>query len=306
MQQPMPHDPSQRPVRRRMTRAEYQRRRRRRAARRLAVLFCGLALVAGGISFAVTRLQAAPGASAASPDAADSAPSRAENAASSAASSAPAVPQNALGLTAAQAQAMLDDPLMVLVNHTTPMPEDYTFDTKECGSATAINKTLQTAAADAFLEMQAAAAADGVTIWMQSGYRSVEYQTTLYTNKTQQFLNQGYDEATAKEMAAGIVNPPGYSEHNCGLAADLNCPDFTDLDTGFENTTAFTWLCQHAGDYGFILRYPKGEEAEAVTEITYEPWHWRYVGPENAARINESGLVFEEYIAQLQQIAAAG
>ena len=195
---------------------------------------------------------------------------------------------------------------MVLVNHDTPMPGDYTFDTKECGSSTAINKTLQTEAADAFLKMQAAAAADGITIWMQSGYRSVDYQTKLYNNKTQQYLDQGYDEATAKEMAAGVVNPPGYSEHNCGLAADLNCPDFTDLDTGFENTDAFTWLCQHAAAYGFILRYPKGEEAEALTEITYEPWHWRYVGPENAARINESGLVFEAYIAQLKQIAAAG
>lgn len=304
MQQPMPHDPSRQPVRRRMTRAEFRRRRRRRAARRLAVFFCGLALVAGGISFAVTRLQAAPGASAASP--APQPASQPQNAGSSAPSSAPAQPQNALGLTAAQAQAMLADPRMVLVNHATPMPEDYTFDTKECGSATAINKTLQTEAADAFLEMQAAAAADGITIWMQSGYRSVEYQTTLYNNKTQQYLNQGYDEATARELAAGIVNPPGYSEHNCGLAADLNCPDFTDLDTGFENTAAFTWLCQHAGDYGFILRYPKGEAAEAATEITYEPWHWRYVGAENAARINESGLVFEEYIAQLNQIAAAG
>lgn len=201
---------------------------------------------------------------------------------------------------------MLADPRMVLVNHQVPMPEDYTFDTKECGSATAINKTLQTEAADAFLEMQAAAAADGITVWMQSGYRSVDYQTTLYNNKTQQFLNQGYDEATAREMAANVVNPPRYSEHNCGLAADLNCPEYTALEPGFEDTAAFDWLCQHAGDYGFILRYPKGEAAEAVTEITYEPWHWRYVGPENAARINASGLIFEQYIAELQSIAAAG
>ena len=174
------------------------------------------------------------------------------------------------------------------------------------GSSTAINTTLHPAAADAFLEMQAAAAADGITVWMQSGYRSVDYQTTLYNNKTQQFLNQGYDEATAREMAANVVNPPRYSEHNCGLAADLNCPEYTALEPGFEDTAAFDWLCQYAGDYGFILRYPKGEAAEAVTEITYEPWHWRYVGPENAARINASGLIFEQYIAELQSIAAAG
>ena len=244
---PMPNDPSHRP-RRKLTRAEIRRRRRRRAARRLTVFFCALALVAGGVSFAVTRMQAAASSASTTTPASSTLPagsaasgsnSPAASSSSQAASSVPAVPQNALGLTAAEAQAMLNDSRMVLVNHDSPMPEDYTFDTKECGSATAINKTLQTEAADAFLEMQAAAAADGVTIWMQSGYRSVSYQTTLYNNKTQQYLNQGYDEATARELAAGIVNPPGYSEHNCGLAADLNCPDFTDLDTGFENTTAF-------------------------------------------------------------------
>ena len=310
MQQPMPpyphHDPHH-PPRRRLTRAEMRRRRRRRAIRRLAVLLCGLALVVGGVSFAVTRLASAgPSASAASPAPAEGENMAAGSSQSQAASSAPAAPQNALGLTAAEASAMLADPRMVLVNHQVPMPEDYTFDTKECGSATAINKTLQTEAADAFLEMQAAAAADGITVWMQSGYRSVDYQTTLYNNKTQQFLNQGYDEATAREMAANVVNPPRYSEHNCGLAADLNCPEYTALEPGFEDTAAFDWLCQHAGDYGFILRYPKGEAAEAVTEITYEPWHWRYVGPENAARINASGLIFEQYIAELQSIAAAG
>ena len=215
-----------------------------------------------------------------------------------------AAPANALGLTADEARAMLADPLMVLVNHTSKMPDDYTFDTKECGSATAVNKTLQTVACDAFLEMQKAAAADGVTVWMQSGYRSVKYQTSLYERKTKYYLDKGYDNATAREKAAAVVNPPGYSEHNCGLAADLNSPEHTGLDEGFEKTAAFRWLCEHAGDYGFILRYPK--DAEDKTEIIYEPWHWRYVGVENAAKINASGLCFEEYIETLQSIAAEG
>ena len=215
-----------------------------------------------------------------------------------------AAPANALGLTADEARAMLADPLMVLVNHTSKMPDDYTFDTKECGSATAVNKTLQTVACDAFLSMQKAAAADGVTVWMQSGYRSVKYQTSLYERKTKYYLDKGYDNATAKEKAAAVVNPPGYSEHNCGLAADLNSPEHTGLDEGVEKTAAFRWLCEHAGDYGFILRYPK--DAEDKTEIIYEPWHWRYVGAENAAKINASGLCFEEYIETLQSIAAEG
>ncbi len=289
------------PHRRRLTRAEVRRRRRNRAIRRVAGLTVMLCVAVGGVSFLLTRRAVVPSASAASAismpaqSIADSTVNSAENT---------AAPANALGLTADEARAMLADPLMVLVNHTSKMPDDYTFDTKECGSATAVNKTLQTVACDAFLEMQKAAAADGVTVWMQSGYRSVKYQTSLYERKTKYYLDKGYDNATAKEKAAAVVNPPGYSEHNCGLAADLNSPEHTGLDEGFEKTAAFRWLCEHAGDYGFILRYPK--DAEDKTEIIYEPWHWRYVGVENAAKINASGLCFEEYIETLQSIAAKG
>ena len=289
------------PHRRRLTRAEVRRRRRSRAIRRVAGLTVMLCVAAGGVTFLLTHHAAIPSASAASAismpaqSIADPTVSSAENT---------AAPANALGLTADEARAMLADPLMVLVNHTNKMPDDYTFDTKECGSATAVNKTLQTAACDAFLEMQKAAAADGVTVWMQSGYRSVKYQTSLYERKTKYYLDKGYDNATAREKAAAVVNPPGYSEHNCGLAADLNSPEHTGLDEGFEKTATFRWLCEHAGDYGFILRYPK--DAEDKTEIIYEPWHWRYVGVENAAKINASGLCFEDYIETLQSIAAKG
>ncbi len=289
------------PHRRRLTRAEVRRRRRSRVIRRVAGLTVMLCVAAGGVTFLLTRRAAVPSASAASAismpaqSIADPTVSSAENT---------AAPANALGLTADEARTMLADPLMVLVNHTSKMPDDYTFDTKECGSATAVNKTLQTVACDAFLEMQKAAAADGVTVWMQSGYRSVKYQTSLYERKTKYYLDKGYDNATAREKAAAVVNPPGYSEHNCGLAADLNSPEHTGLDEGFEKTAAFRWLCEHAGDYGFILRYPK--DAEDKTEIIYEPWHWRYVGVENAAKINASGLCFEDYIETLQSIAAEG
>ena len=220
---------NQRPVNqshRRMTRAEVRRRRRSRAIRRVAGLTVAVCLFVGGLTVAVSLFMGgaafllnrhAPvlSASAASAPAED-----AENSLLPAASSTVEETNgNALGLTADEAAAMLADPLMVLVNHTNKMPDDYTFDTKECGSATAVNKTLQTVACDAFLAMQKAAAADGVTVWMQSGYRSVKYQTSLYEKKTQYYLNKGYDNAAAKEKAAAVVNPPGYSEHNCGLAA---------------------------------------------------------------------------------------
>ena len=265
------------------TRHPHRRRHQRPAVRRLLTVTAAACLAVGGISFARSRSAALPQAASVP---ARSAASQAEDSAAQ----------------AQQAQAMLDDPRMVLVNHQSKMPDGYTFTTKECGSATAINKTLQTEAADAFLAMQAAAAKDGVTVWMQSGYRSVDYQKNLYDKKTQYFLEKGLSRDEALQQAATIVNPPGYSEHNCGLAADLNSPEHTGLDEGFENTEAFRWLCAHAEEYGFILRYPK--DAEAVTEITYEPWHWRYVGPENAALINQSGLCFEDAVALLKKLAA--
>lgn len=305
----------QQPIhRRRLTRAEIRRRRRNRAIRRIAGLTLVVCVAVGGVSFLLSRRKApvptADAAGSAANSVAGSLPSAApgSKAESSAVSEAAAESvesrDNLLGLTAAEAKAMLADPLMILVNHTNKMPENYTFETAECGSKTAVNKTLQTVACNAFLELQKAAAAENVTVWMQSGYRSVKYQTSLYERKTKYYLDKGYDNATAKEKAAAVVNPPGYSEHNCGLAADLNSPEHTGLDEGFEKTAAFRWLCEHAGDYGFILRYPK--DAEDKTEIIYEPWHWRYVGVENAAKINASGLCFEDYIETLQSIAAKG
>lgn len=268
-------------------------------ARRLLCLTALLCFAAGGTAYACTRKAAVPQlpqlpaeslvqAASTLPDAPVQQP--AENGAQQST------------LTAAQAQAILDDPRMILVSRTHPITEDYPVETKECGSATAINKTLQTEAADAFLAMQAAAAKDGVDVRMQSGYRSVSYQKKLYDNKTQYYRNKGLSEAAAREKAAAIVNPPGCSEHNCGLAADLNSPEHTTLDTGFADTAAFRWLCENAEQYGFILRYPK--EAESVTGITYEPWHWRYVGAENAALLNQSGLCLEDAVAVLQRIAA--
>ena len=268
-------------------------------ARRLLCLTALACLVAGGTAYACTRKAAVP-----------QLPELPAESLEQAASTLPETPvqqpaENGAQqstLTAAQAQALLDDPRMILVNRTHRITEDYPVETKECGSATAINKTLQTEAAEAFLSMQAAAARDGVDVRMQSGYRSVSYQKKLYDNKTQYYRDKGLSEAAAREKAAAIVNPPGCSEHNCGLAADLNSPEHTTLDTGFADTAAFRWLCENAEQYGFILRYPK--EAESVTGITYEPWHWRYVGAENAALLNQSGLCLEDAIAVLQRIAA--
>ncbi len=199
----------------------------------------------------------------------------------------------------ALAQEMQEDPFMILVSINSLMPDDYVVEEVLADSNT--GKTLDATAAYAYMDMVAAAANDGITLRLQSAYRSVSYQATLFENQIQKWIGWGYSEEEATVQAATVVNPPGASEHGCGLAADINCPEYYALEEGFEDTTAFAWLCEHAVEYGYILRYPK--EDQDATGITYEPWHWRYVGVENAAIIKESGLCLEDFLIELAAIA---
>ncbi|MFI3170021.1 MAG: M15 family metallopeptidase [Faecalibacterium sp.] len=197
------------------------------------------------------------------------------------------------------AQEMLDDPLMILVSTANPMPDGYVVEEVLADSTT--GKTLAAEAAYPYIDMAAAAANDGITLRLQSAYRSVSYQSGLFDAQIAKWEAQGYEGEDAIAKAATVVNPPGSSEHNCGLAADINCPEYLALEEGFENTDAFAWLSEHAVEYGFILRYPKDDEA--TTGIIYEPWHWRYVGVEYAAIIKESGLCLEDFLIELALVA---
>lgn len=125
---------------------------------------------------------------------------------------------------------------------------------------------LQPKAAEAWRDMHAAAAKDGVILLVVSAYRSVEYQRALIQRK----LDRGIGIADVLRINAA----PGYSEHHTGRALDLTAPDCPPLEQGFETTSAFVWLRQHAGHHGFRLSYPRGNPHG----ITYEPWHWAYSG----------------------------
>lgn len=129
-------------------------------------------------------------------------------------------------------------------------------------------------------------------IWIASAYRSYEKQEQLFNNKVQYYKNQGKKQAEAEELAQKVVQRPEMSEHNLGLAADFNT-----VTNAFEKTKAFEWLQKNAEDYGFILRYPK--DKQEITGITYESWHWRYVGKEHAKVMKEKGYCLEEYIDYL-------
>ncbi len=127
-------------------------------------------------------------------------------------------------------------------------------------------------AAEAYKKMVRDAKAGGVNIVAVSGYRSYNTQAGLYDNYVQQ-----YGQETADTIAAR----PGHSEHQTGLAMDVgNASGMCALQDCFEGTPVGAWVAANAHTYGFIIRYPKGEED--VTGYTYEPWHIRYVGPQLA------------------------
>ena len=106
-----------------------------------------------------------------------------------------------------------------------------------------------------------------------SGYRSYQRQGEVYA-----------------ESEPGKAQQPGASEHQTGLAFDVT----TETNDGFESTPQYAWLSQHAHEYGFIQRYPANKADE--TGISYEPWHYRYVGEEAARRIHEQGVTLEAFI----------
>jgi D-alanyl-D-alanine carboxypeptidase len=134
----------------------------------------------------------------------------------------------------------------------------------------------------------------GITnVWVASAYRSYDKQEQLFNNKVTYYKNQGKTQEEAEALAQTIVQRPEMSEHNLALAADFNT-----VTNEFEKTKAFQWLKENAEDYGFILRYP--EDKQDITGITYESWHWRYVGKEHAKIMNEKGYCLEEYIDYLK------
>ena len=135
---------------------------------------------------------------------------------------------------------------------------------------------------------------DGISnIWVQSAYRSVERQKELYNNSVKKYLKQGKTQEEAERLTDEYINKPGASDHNLGLAVDFNY-----VDNKFEDLDGFKWLKENAEDYGFILRYPK--DKEDIPKISYESWHWRYVGEEHAKKMNELNMCLEEYIEYLQ------
>lgn len=183
------------------------------------------------------------------------------------------------------------DDLLILVNKEHPIPENYEVELHWLNNGkNAVAEQMY----EALRDMLTDGSENGLGFVVASGYRSKEYQQKLLDEDIAASMAKGmtyqeaYDEETKETM------PPGFSEHETGLAVDIASVSYQILDKGQEDTKENQWLRENCSTYGFILRYP--QDKEEITGISYEPWHFRYVGKEVAVEIMEKGITLEEYL----------
>lgn len=161
---------------------------------------------------------------------------------------------------------------VMIANKTYTLPRSY-------------NPGVQPEAMDAFYDMQAAAASEGISLWILSSYRSYDDQEVIYNR---------YVSQDGRDAADTYSSRPGHSDHQTGYTFDLNS-----LEQDFQYDPAGQWLDKNCYKYGFIIRYPKGKESS--TGYMYEPWHVRYIGVDLATKVTQSGLSLEEYFGITSQ-----
>lgn len=186
---------------------------------------------------------------------------------------------------------------LLLVNAQNPLPENYDYEGNLIEMPTKyINGMLKQIDKNVWPYMQAMIDAQRAAetnpknwLYVRSPYRSYATQKMLFTQETNKWLKTGLSSEEAEAKAATVVTRPGTSEHNTGFSADFNI-----AEDSFESTAMFTWMQEHAADYGFVLRFPK--DKQEITGITYESWHYRFVGINNAKEMNRLNMCLEEYV----------
>lgn len=186
---------------------------------------------------------------------------------------------------------------LLLVNAQNPLPENYDYEGNLTEIPTKyINGMLKQIDKNVWPYMQAMIDAQRAAetnpknwLYVRSPYRSYATQKMLFTQETNKWLKTGLSSEEAEAKAATVVTRPGTSEHNTGFSADFNI-----AEDSFESTPMFTWMQEHAADYGFVLRFPK--DKQEITGITYESWHYRFVGINNAKEMNRLNMCLEEYV----------
>lgn len=186
-----------------------------------------------------------------------------------------------------------EDPLLILVNKEHELPKDYQVALTELKSGLA---SVATVMYEPLMDMLEDGEKEGLHFVVCSGYRSPKRQQELLDEDIRTCMAGGMSYEEAYEEVTRFTMPPGFSEHSTGLAADIVALDYQLLDEGQEKTAENQWLRENAWKYGFILRYPADQEA--VTQIDYESWHFRYVGKEAAKYMYEEKLTLEEFLGE--------
>lgn len=206
-----------------------------------------------------------------------------------------AVEENEYSETDNVIKTMANASELLLVNKSHPLEESYQPDLtriREYGVEVdrSISKPL--------MDMLAAGEKEGLSFWIASAYRSPERQRELLDEDIGALVRQGYSYSGAYEEVVKETMPVGCSEHATGLAVDIVAKDYQILDEKQARTDEIIWLQQNCSQYGFILRYPEGKED--ITKVSYESWHFRYVGTAAAQEIMSQGLTLEEYMESVE------
>lgn len=178
---------------------------------------------------------------------------------------------------------------LIVVNRWNEIPEDFSISLTELSNGQSVDSRIY----PYLQEMFDAAREDNIYPIVREGYRTAEEQGEIFNEKVQAYINEGYSKARAEKTAKEWDAVPGTSEHQLGIAVDINADK-----TQSTNDEVYVWLAENAYRYGFILRYPQGKEQ--ITGTNYEPWHYRYVGVENARIIYEQQICLEEYIERTE------
>ena len=185
---------------------------------------------------------------------------------------------------------------LTIVNSDNPVPDDWTIEFTELKNNQRVDSRI-------YPELQAmfdACRADGLKPMVMTSYRTYDDQKAMLTRKYKQYRNSGMSHSEAQAAALKVAMYPGYSEHQLGLAVDIDSADTSTCS----NDSVWSWMKQHCQEYGFIWRYP-GEKSD-ITGISNESWHYRYVGVEAATYIMENGICLEEYLNQFYGIPLPG
>lgn len=183
---------------------------------------------------------------------------------------------------------------LILVNYDNPLDKDYTFTHHTLNCGLDVDERIYSD----MLAMLTDLNGEDLHYTILSAYRSREVQDSLVKNSVSEYISQGMTEDEAYTETYKSIQHPGTSEHETGLCFDIVSEGVYELDDSVANYETNQWLMEHCYEYGFILRYPL--DKESITGITYEPWHFRYVGKEAALFIKENNLTLEEFYELLE------